>query len=160
MKQRTDKGLAPTVALEPTRVRRILVPLDFSEVSLRALPSAAALARSFAAKLTLLHVVETYPIDRVVGMADAKLLNASLEEKGQQRLKEAAQNLRAASDIDVQTQVKWGKPFQVITQMAAELKVDMIVLTTHGFTGLKHAYLGSTAERVVRHAPCAVLVVR
>jgi len=58
------------------------------------------------------------------------------------------------------TLVRFGKPFQEICDAARGLKVDLIVISTHGYTGLKHAVLGSTAERVVRHAPCPVLVVR
>jgi len=56
--------------------------------------------------------------------------------------------------------VRTGKAFNEINQVASELKADLIVISTHGYTGLKHTLLGSTAERVVRHAPCAVLVVR
>ena len=141
-------------------MRRVLVPLDFSEISQKAVPSAAALARAFGAELCLLHVVETYPIDYLVGMPDAKRLNASLEEKGRLRLEREAQRIRTEQGIAVRTEVKWGKPFQVIVRMAKDWPADMVVLTTHGYTGLKHAYLGSTAERVVRHAPCPVLVVR
>src|SRR5438046_2829865 len=58
------------------------------------------------------------------------------------------------------TLVRFGKPFQEICDAARGLKVDLIVISTHGYTGLKHAVLGSTAERVVRHAPCPVFVVR
>ena len=59
---------------------------------------------------------------------------------------------------DVVVQV--GTAFEVITNTARDCEIDLIVLTTHGKTGLKHAFMGSTAERVVRHAPCPVLVVR
>ncbi|HTD65875.1 MAG TPA: universal stress protein, partial [Candidatus Limnocylindria bacterium] len=58
------------------------------------------------------------------------------------------------------TVVRNGVPFHEIAQAAATLKIDLIVISTHGYTGLKHVLLGSTAERVVRHAPCPVLVVR
>jgi nucleotide-binding universal stress UspA family protein len=56
--------------------------------------------------------------------------------------------------------VRLGHPYQEITDAARELKVDLIVISTHGYTGLKHVLLGSTAERIVRHAPCPVLTVR
>ena len=59
-----------------------------------------------------------------------------------------------------QALVRLGQPHREITEAAKELHVDLIVLATHGYTGLKHAFLGSTAERVVRHAPCPVLTVR
>jgi nucleotide-binding universal stress UspA family protein len=56
--------------------------------------------------------------------------------------------------------VRYGTPFAEITDAARTLKADLIILTTHGYTGLKHVFMGSTAERVVRHAPCPVLTVR
>ena len=58
------------------------------------------------------------------------------------------------------TLVRFGRSFHEIADAARTLKVDLIVIATHGYTGLKHALLGSTTERVVRHAPCPVLVVR
>ena len=65
-------------------------------------------------------------------------------------------------DPGVQTNwiVKHGKSYQEIVKAAKKLKADMIVISTHGYTGLKHTIMGSTAERVVRHAPCPVLVLR
>ena len=58
------------------------------------------------------------------------------------------------------TVVDYGRSFQLIVDSARMLKVDLIIISTHGYTGLKHVLLGSTTERVVRHAPCPVLVVR
>ena len=64
------------------------------------------------------------------------------------------------ASIGAEALVRAGQPYYEITTAAKELDVDLIVITTHGRTGLKHALLGSTAERVVRHAPCPVLTVR
>ena len=135
--------------------KRILVPIDFSDISQAALRQAAVLAERFRAELVLLHVIETYPIDYVVGLPDTRQLNKSLEDTAQAKLDKLASEAGRA-----RTMVRWGKPFQEIVKTAEKLPADLIVLTTHGYTGIKHAYLGSTAERVVRHARCPVLVCR
>ena len=83
-----------------------------------------------------------------------------------QSLKEAKRTLdgvarrEVAENLLKETKVSVGRPFQEITDAARNLKVDLIVIATHGYTGLKHTVLGSTAERVVRYAPCPVLTVR
>jgi nucleotide-binding universal stress UspA family protein len=122
-----------------------------------ALPQAQLFAKNFGAELILLHVIETYPIDYVVGLPESKQLHASLEERARREMQKLTVQL---SGVKARSLVRWGKPFQEIVSAAEELEIDMIVLTTHGHTGLKHVYLGSTAERVVRHAHCPVLVVR
>jgi nucleotide-binding universal stress UspA family protein len=139
------------------KVKRILAPTDLSEVSMAALPQAIFLARSFSAELILLHVIETFPIDYMMGLNESKKMNATLEDRAQEHVEEAAGRI---SYPNVKTAIRWGKPFQEIVNAADELNADLIVLATHGHTGLKHVYLGSTAERVVRHARRPVLVVR
>ena len=152
-----DKKTAKPASSGEVQLRRILVPVDFAELSLAALPQAQLFARSFAAELILLHVIETYPIDYIVGLPESKKLHASLQERARRELEKLTVRLPG---LKPRTLVRWGKPFQEIVSVAQELDVDLIVLTTHGHTGLKHVYLGSTAERVVRHAHCPVLVVR
>jgi universal stress protein A len=144
-------------ASRPVKLSRILVPVDFSELSVAALPQARLFAKNFRAELILLHVIETYPIDYVVGLPESKQLHASLAERARRELQKLTVHLLG---LKPRSLVRWGKPFQEIVSAAQELDVDMIVLTTHGHTGLKHVYLGSTAERIVRHAHCPVLVVR
>ena len=75
-------------------------------------------------------------------------------------LERLAGALRKTNEQNISVVVRDGKPFQEICHAAETLGADLIVLTTHGHTGLKHVWLGSTAERVVRHAKCPVLVVR
>ena len=140
-------------------IRSILVPLDFSKPSERALEQAATLAREFGAKLTVLNVVEPiampdfayYPLmmenDKVVASAHKRLTQFS-----------ARQGI--AKDLVEKVLVRNGPAHREITDAARTLKSDLIVIATHGHTGLAHVLLGSTAERVVRHAECPVLVVR
>jgi universal stress protein A len=142
------------------QLRSILVPTDFSRPSLKALHYAAALAAQFGAKLTLLNVVE--PIGPTPDFAynpvvlDNETVTANAKEQLQRLL--ARQGINVA--LVEKTLVRHGVPFNEISGAASRLKADLIVIATHGYTGLKHVFLGSTAERVVRHAPCPVLVVR
>jgi nucleotide-binding universal stress UspA family protein len=76
------------------------------------------------------------------------------------RLETLCSKLRVPRAVLGQTLAQYGSPFTEICDTARAMKVDLIILTTHGYTGLKHVLLGSTAERVIRHAPCPVLVVR
>lgn len=140
------------------RIKNILVPTDFSKASKKALKYAEELARQFNARITILHVVEPMPT------ADFGAYPIALSQD--QLLKEMKRTLdlfsrrKVAKNLLKETKISVGRPFQEITDAARNLKVDLIVIATHGYTGLKHAFLGSTAERVVRHAPCPVLTVR
>jgi universal stress protein A len=143
-------------------IRKILVPVDFSEPSKKALAYAAAFAKQFGAHLVLITVVEPqfYPVDTIVippAMEDATVLAV-------EAARESIRNLRNMIDLPPGTIsepiVITGRPHVEIAEEAARVQADLIIMATHGYTGLKHVYLGSVTERVVRHAPCPVLVVR
>jgi nucleotide-binding universal stress UspA family protein len=140
------------------RIRRLLFPTDFSEGSRQAIAPTVALARQFDAAITLVYVLPTtFPAEfSHLGLNfEAHRLTAE-----SQRSLAAFRERELPPDISIQAVVKeGGAPFQ-IAETAREVEADLIVLSTHGYTGLKHALLGSTAERVVRHAPCPVLVFR
>lgn len=154
---RAGKG---ATAASPLRIKSILVPLDFSPPSMKALDHAVSLARQFKARLTLLHVVEPVATPDFAAsfpliMEDDKLMAAAKSE-----LERAVKLARIPRGLVEKILVRFGRSFHEIAGAARSRKVDLIVISTHGYTGLKHALLGSTAERVVRHAPCPVLVVR
>lgn len=141
------------------QIRSILVPIDFSPPSAQALKYAAALATQFGAKITLLNVVQP------VAMPDFAYSPLMMEnDKVMAQTKRELERVPVSQDVDStlidKVVVRKGVPFHEITGAAESLKADLIVIATHGYTGLKHVLLGSTAERVVRHAPCPVLVVR
>lgn len=145
----------------PVQLRRILVPIDFSEVAKKALQYAVPFAAAFGAEIMLVHVVQPYVIASDNGYAPAELVVS------QQELIAAAGaklDRMCASDIGPRVRsrvlVRAGVPWQEIVAIADETNMDLIILATHGRTGLTHALLGSVTERVVRHAPCPVLVVR
>jgi len=135
-------------------LRRILVTTDFSEPSKTAFPYAAALAHRFEAALILLYVV---PLE--LGHLKTMLPVEQLTEEARRRLPEFR-----ATELDphlhVETHVLSGRPAHEICGLAEAQGTDLIVLSTHGYTGLKHFFLGSVAENVIRHAPCPVLVAR
>lgn len=151
------KAVARGKEVSRLRLKRIVVPIDGSATSLEALPYATAFADEFGAQITLLHVVEPFmsPHEHIRGKApgcnDKGATATWLARLSQERL---------ASVRRVRTAVRHGVPFQEITRVATRFGSGLILLTTHGYTGLKHVLLGSTAERVVRHADCPVLVFR
>src|SRR5215510_13240108 len=142
-------------------IRRILAPADFSELSKQGLKSALELAQAFGAMLLLLHVVEPppYPVEGIVPSHLGAMLLDDLER---QAAHELAQMLPEAqgSKMEVTRSVVVGIPYRKIVEVAEEEKSDLIVMTTHGRTGLSHLVMGSVAEKIVRTAPCPVLTIR
>jgi universal stress protein A len=142
-------------------VKRILVPIDFSDCSLRALEYAMGLAQQLGAVVTLLHVVEpAMHADNYLAASSAfDQPTQNLLEDGRERLRAVATKHlghRGGSEVLVRV----GRAPSEILDTAQALGADMVVLGTHGHTGLKHVLLGSTAERVLRQSSCPVLTVR
>jgi nucleotide-binding universal stress UspA family protein len=139
-------------------VNRILATTDFSKDSLVGVRKALALADKINAAVTLLHVIE--PPSRLAGLESLLLARdeAGVMAQARSKLTALAESERKGR-VTVSSSVRTGKPFHRISTAAAELEADMIVVATHGHTGARRVLLGSTAERVVRHAPCPVLTI-
>ncbi len=140
---------------------KILCPVDFSEVSNGALRLAASLAQACGANLTLVHVVE--PIVAPADFTFGPLTTGEVEDKLVERSLNAARDLAATLDLPKERltcRVERGRASGEILRVAHELHADVIVMGTHGYTGMAHVLLGSTAERVIRKAPCPVLTIR
>lgn len=142
-------------------IDRILVPIDFSAYSKEALKYAIPFARKFKAELLLLHVVEPaiYPADFNFGQVGIPSIEDELRTKAVEELNKLADKetkRRARSSI----MVRVGKPFIEIITAAKEENIDLIIMATHGHSGIEQILFGSTAERVVRKAHCPVLTVR
>ena len=141
---------------------KILVPFDFSRYSRETLRFALTLTEAFEAEFLLLHVIPRGEVETFA------TLGGESEEKRSRRLDEAGAELeRVAEDIRQQhpelkfeTRVVEGVPFKEICGLAGEENFQLIVIGTHGRTGLSHLLIGSTAERVVQHASCPVLSVK
>ena len=142
----------------PVQIRSILVPIDFSPASEKALAYAVPLAKLCGAKLTLLHVLEPIATPDFAAFPLA-LDNDKAVRASRLQLERVAADLKLRS-LAEKFLVRNGRAFNEITSAARTLKTDLIVISTHGRTGLKHVLMGSTAEKVVQHAPCPVLVVR
>lgn len=142
-------------------LRRVMVPIDFSDYSVKALHYATAFAQQFGAALVLVHVTEptVFPSELGYGPLATEVIEQHIRQDAQARLNSLAQQCIACG-LKVETGVRVGRPYNEIVKAAEEHDVDLIIIATHGFTGLTHVLLGSTAERVVRHARCPVLVVR
>jgi nucleotide-binding universal stress UspA family protein len=141
-------------------IERILVPIDFSASAEKALRYAVSFARQFEAKITLLHVRPVpYYTGELGGYATVFPVNEPPAEKVQARLDADVKRL-VPPEMRARTLLRIGAAYDEICKAARDAKADLIIIATHGHTGLKHVLLGSTAERVVRHAPCPVLVVR
>ena len=148
----------PPVPLPEVNLKKILVPIDFSESSRKALHYAMSLAKQFHAEILLLHVVEIVTPSPAVTFPESESLNVKLHEEAAKRLSEWRHEV--VSHAAVKAAVRGGIPYRDIVAAADESNIDLIILGTHGRTGLAHLLIGSTAERVVRHAPCPVMVVR
>ena len=141
-------------------IKRILVPLDFSEHAGAILDWATHLAEEHGSRILLLHVyhlpVEFQQLEGAYLPAD---FWSNVKHEAEQQLGRFAEQVRARG-IEVDAYVREGYPATVIVEEAAGLDADLIVIGTHGHTGLKHLLLGSIAERVVQKAPCPVLTVK
>jgi nucleotide-binding universal stress UspA family protein len=145
----------------PLPVKRILVPLDFSDNSIFALRYAANLATQVDASLILVHVASSLltPPEMEYVQVDLKKFRAEVEKHASAKLAALAQN-EVPATVPASPLIRHGTPWEEITRVAKERKADLIIIGTRGYTGVKHMLLGSTAEKVVRQAGCPVLVVR
>jgi len=153
---------ADTIELVPQilHLKKILVPTDFSETSKRAVQYALRFAEQFGCEIALLYVVE--PVTPMVGAPLAvEVFTDEVEfSTAEKDLAVLAAESHSNGAHSVSSFVRVGHAPNEITKAAKELDVDLIIISTHGYTSWRHLCIGSTAERVVRTAPCPVLVVR
>ena len=154
-------GKVGRVTLPRLGIKHILVPIDFSEHSKNALKYAIPYAVQFNASLDLLYVVEPtiYPADFSFGQVGFPNIEEELRKRGDEELNALLRN-EIKGRVPAEALVRTGKPFYEINEYAREKNIDLIIIATHGHTGVEHILFGSTVEKVVRKAPCPVLVVR
>jgi len=141
------------------RLKKILVPVDFAHRTTEALDLAALLARQFGASLTVLHVITPHYAVDPYGVNPPGDLEPDLVSCAAKQLQQLVSRA-LPPEVPAQTLVRRGRPANEIIEAAKELDADLIVIPTHGHTGLKHVVFGSTADYVVRHAFCPVLTLR
>ena len=143
-------------------IHSILAPTDFSAHSEKAVRYACGLAERVGAELHLLHILsEILPAG-----PDPLLMPVMPPEYYQENEDRAKETLNSLLDSawgtprSIVTAVRWGSPVEAIVAYAVDNRIDLVVIATHGRTGLSHVLLGSVAERIVREAPCPVLTIR
>lgn len=157
-KSSTPKRAAPVSSLG---IRSILVPIDFSVHSKNALKYAVPMAAQFKAALHLVYVVEPtiYPADLGFGQVVLPGVEEELRQKGGIELQSLIDR-EIAGTVPATFAVRTGNPHHEILAEAGEQNVDLIIVATHGHSGVEHMLFGSTADRIVHHAPCPVLTIR
>ncbi len=141
------------------KIKTILVPIDFSSHSEKAMETAVEFAKAFGAEVHLLHAY-SLPVG-VVGPYDYQIpanILTDMRESAKKRVDEEVSKL-ADSGVPAKGVITEGLPTQAILDTAEQLGADLIVMGTRGLTGLKHVVLGSVAERTIRQATCPVLTV-
>jgi universal stress protein A len=142
------------------RLKKILAPIDFSPASKNAFKYAIRFAEEFDAELNLLYVLEPDSVTGVVAVPEATTFVESDIVAAGKNLRSLVASVHNGKLKRLHWTVRAGAASHEIVEVAKELDVDLIIIATHGYTGWKHFCIGSTAERVVRAAPCPVLVVR
>jgi nucleotide-binding universal stress UspA family protein len=142
-------------------ISKILVPIDFSDYSKSALKYAVDFAKLFNAELFLIYVIEPviYPPDFSMGQIAVPSVDLEMDKRALEELENLAKK-QIPKELKTRTMVKTGKPFIEIIDTATEMGADLIIIATHGHSGVEHILFGSTAEKVVRKAPCPVLTLR
>lgn len=153
------RALCPVLTVPPAAeadgIDRILVPVDFSEHARLALAHAAALAEEFGARLDVLHVLYDLTFPNAYGLEPTGVLGPETLERSREALARLAEEV-GPSGVRWEAHTQIGYAASDIVHFAERHGTDLIVMTTHGWTGLKHFLLGSVTEKVVRHASCPV----
>lgn len=142
-------------------IKKILVPVDFSEYSKMALDYSIEFSKRFSSELILIYVIEpiVYPSDFGLGQIPINQVDFEIQSKAEEELKKLVDE-KVPPGIKASSIVRTGKPFLEIINAAQEFNCDLIIIATHGHTGIEHILFGSTAEKVVRKSPVPVLTVR
>jgi nucleotide-binding universal stress UspA family protein len=158
---KNDSSTLPQTGQTPLefKVETILVPLDFSPASAEVLDYAVSMAKGLHAAIHLVHVYPPDETSSTPGAGHLLLQSAEAIERLNEELT-GIHRKHASKFCPENCHIRAGRPYEQIINLAREINADLIVLSTRGHSGLKHLLLGSTAERVVRSAPCPVLVVR
>jgi universal stress protein A len=157
----TPANLADQLTAVPKlHFEHLLAATDFSPGSRRAVDCAIRLARSLGAQLTLLHIVpEPSPLDYTMGGYPLEEMRAREKESEENLLEQLKLAQLEYKEVD-SLQLSALQPWSQIVSSASDLSADLLIISTHGYTGWRHFLFGSDAEKIIDHAACPVLVVR
>lgn len=142
------------------KIKNILLPTDFSKISLTAADYAVELALEYKAKLHVLNVLEKTPpilAIRSLDLSREKIIE-SIDADAKSQLEESIKQIKKIKDIEIISAIRKGIDYEEIIKYSQEKKIDIIVIATHGRTGILHTLLGSVAEKVIRYSKIPVLV--
>lgn len=143
------------------KVKNILLPTDFSKTSLSAAEYAVELAHQYKAKLYILNVLEKTPpilAIRSLDLSREKIIE-SIDADAKSQLDECTKKVKKLGDVEIIAEIRKGIDYEEIIKYSKEKKIDIIVIATHGRTGILHTLLGSVAEKVIRYSKIPVLVI-
>ncbi|MDQ3190687.1 MAG: universal stress protein [Bacteroidota bacterium] len=145
--------------MKPVEFKKILIPIDFSTTSMLAFDHAVNMAKTFKAELYLLHVMEHTLLIHNIFLPETKMVNlGNIAKIAEDKLMELASEV--SSDIKVETIVAHGKAANEIINASKKIGVDLIIMGTHGSSGIEEFFIGSNAQRVVLGASCPVLTIQ
>lgn len=142
-------------------IKNVLLPTDFSDISLSAADYAIDLAAQYNARIHMLHVLEKTPpilTIRSLDLSEEKI-KQSIENDAKVNLEAAVAKIRKGRDVIIMPVIRKGIDYQEIVKYSKDEKIDVIVIATHGRTGILYTLIGSVAEKVIRFANCPVLVI-
>ena len=142
------------------RIQRVLVPVDFSDYSRKALNYATDFAASVEAEIFIVYVFRPVFEDIEAGLLSEQVqITGEMQQHARNRLEKLVEE-EIAGRVPASIAIRIGRPFLEICRAAEEYEADLIIIATHGHTGVQHLLFGSVAEKVVRKAPCPVLTLR
>ena len=142
------------------QIKNILLPTDFSNLSLTAGDYAVEIALQYGAVIHLLHILEKTPpilAIRSLDLSEDKI-RKSIDEYAQKSIEESVVKIRSGKDVEIKPVIRKGIDYEEIINYSKENNIDIIVIATHGRTGVLHTLLGSVAEKVIRYSKKPVLV--
>ena len=140
-------------------VKKILIPTDGSDYSMRAAEYAIGIAKTLNAEVTVVYVIDEVVLDQISKSSNRESIEAELKEDGQRYIKYAC-SLAKKEGLKNSCVLAEGRPYEQIVHLAKDLGIDLIVMGTYGRRGPERILIGSVAERVIEYAPCPVLVVK
>jgi universal stress protein A len=142
------------------KIKNILLPTDFSRLSISVSDYAVDLAEQNSAKLHILHVLEKKPpilTIRSLDLSEEKIIK-TIEQDAKSNLDKIVEKVKKNKNIEIEAAIRKGIDYEEIIKYAEKLKIDLIVIATHGRTGILHTLLGSVAEKVIRYSKTPVFV--
>jgi len=140
-------------------VKKILIPIDGSDYSMRAAEYGISIAKMLDAQITVVYVIDQILLDQILKVTDREDVERELKKDGQQYINYAL-GLAEKEGVKDASLLAKGRPFDQIVRLAKEQNMDLIVMGTYGLRGAERILIGSVAERVIEYSPCPVLVVK